>query len=160
MPMLIFGGAVSKTAVTSLHSKKACSKIVSGYSAWIASTPDQISSRSVEKCVRKWSREVSLCSNLVTSRQDPGQWKWYRMAKMVSHMSSWTASQTNMTHYIDPYDTHMDKKKAFKQFYLSMMNTNPLYWRLPHEPFLKNLSQLNKTWQLFLQCWHVNIVIN
>ena len=65
---------------------------------------------------------------------DPNQWKWYKMVevngaskhgrytqillnslhvmsnvKVFATQDGWSASQTNMTHYIDLHDTHMDQ---------------------------------------------------
>ena len=56
-------------------SNKAHKKVISGPSIWIASSPYTISSHSVEKCVRKWSQELSLCADLVTPSPGQGHWK-------------------------------------------------------------------------------------
>ena len=59
------------------------SKVVSGYSAWIASSSYQISFHSVKKCVRKWSQEVLLCADIVTFNHGPGHWKRYKKVNGV-----------------------------------------------------------------------------
>ena len=47
-----------------------------------ASSPQQISSWSDEKCAKKWSQQVLFCADLVTPKQGHGQWKLYKMAEV------------------------------------------------------------------------------
>ena len=61
---------------------KSYSKLTSGCSAWIASSPHQISSQLDGKCGRKWSQQISLRADHVTPRQGEGQWKWYKMIEV------------------------------------------------------------------------------
>ena len=109
---------------------------MSGCSIWIAWIPQQISSCSVEKCGRKWIKEVLLCADLVTPVKVKVTGKGIKWLKLTLHrsmagmnkiwlkicvsypsfkflphkMTGWQAGLTNMTDYMDPYVTHMDQK--------------------------------------------------
>ena len=61
---------------------KSYSTAVLGCSAWITSSSHHISFWSAEKCRRKLSQKILLCTDLVTPRQGQGQWKWYKMVEV------------------------------------------------------------------------------
>ena len=82
MPTLKFffdSAVISLVSITRTYS---LTYIVSGCSTWIALSPEQISSWSDEKCARKWSHQVLLCRDLVTSRQGQIQWMQYKMVEI------------------------------------------------------------------------------
>ena len=58
------------------------------------------------RCEKIWSNSLRVMSNMKLFAMHNG--------RIDSQLAGWT----NMTHYIDPYDTRMDQKHILCNFYL------------------------------------------